>query len=81
MQAGFGAHETLEHMLCGEGDEDSRVTTAIDPLSLEAVPSKVASAVSEFIGAIQGIMPEVNGEQCPVLRQLSLRYIIGACVS
>jgi hypothetical protein len=73
MQVGFGAHETLEHMLSGEGDEDPRITAAIDPLSLEAMPSKVASAVSQFIGAIQGVMPGVKGEQKSSLRQLSLR--------
>ena len=75
MQVGFGAHETLEHMLSGEGDEDPRVTAAIDPLSLEAMPSKVASAVSQFIAAIQGSMPGVKGGQKSELRQLSLRYM------
>lgn len=44
-------------MLAGEGGEDPRVMTALDPLSIEADPHKAAAAVAHFVDALHGIVP------------------------
>eukprot|EP00283_Hemiselmis_rufescens_P026325 CAMPEP_0173457802 /NCGR_PEP_ID=MMETSP1357-20121228/58397_1 /TAXON_ID=77926 /ORGANISM="Hemiselmis rufescens, Strain PCC563" /LENGTH=107 /DNA_ID=CAMNT_0014425129 /DNA_START=125 /DNA_END=444 /DNA_ORIENTATION=- len=47
MQAGLAPHYSLEHQMKGEGGEDPRVMTAMDPLTVAAHPSQVAARLAQ----------------------------------